>query len=111
MNGKHKADEAVFAYLRRVEREMDNFGSALPENAGRAPHRLAVTRTDEYDFGWVYYYNSEEYKEFGDFLHSLVGNAPLIVDRATCKLYSTGTARPVEYYVEEFRNGIRRPLD
>jgi hypothetical protein len=111
MTARHKADEAVSEYLRSVEREMNEFGSALPENAGRAPHRLAVTQADEYDFGWVYFYNSADYKESGDFLHSLVGNAPPIVDRTTCKLYSTGTAQPVEYYVEEFRNGVRRPLE
>lgn len=110
MTAKHDADEAVSAYLRHVEREMDNFGSALPENAGRAPHRLTVTRVDEYDFGWVYFYNSAEYAETGDFVHSLVGHAPLIVDRTTCTLFSTGTAQPVEHYVEEFRKGFRRPL-
>ncbi|KRC23412.1 YrhB domain-containing protein [Acidovorax sp. Root217] len=110
MTTQHTADEAVQAYLRRLEQAMDNFGSALPVNANRPPHQLAITSIDEHDFGWVYFYDSAEYVKTGDFLHSLAGNAPVIVDRTTCKLYSCGTAHPVEYYVEEFRKGVRRPL-
>jgi hypothetical protein len=110
MTAKFEADTAVLAYLRNIELEMDSFGSALPENESRSSNRLAVTRADEYDFGWVYFYNSAEYTETGDVLSSLAGNAPLIVDRTTCKLYSTGTAHPIEHYVEEFRQGVRREL-
>lgn len=110
MSSRRSAEEAVLAYLGALEREMNNFGSALPENAGRPPCRLAITRVDEYDFGWVYFYTSAEYMETGDFQHQLVGNAPVIVDRTTCQLYSTGTARPIEHYVEEFRRGVRRPI-
>ncbi len=110
MTTKNKADEAMHAYLRGLERAMDNFGSALPENANRPPHQLAITRVDEYDFGWVYFYNSANYEKTGDFLHALVGNAPVIVDRTTCKLYSSGTAHPVDHYVEEFRKGTRHQV-
>ncbi|WP_332746145.1 YrhB domain-containing protein [Hydrogenophaga sp.] len=110
MTTKHNADEAMHAYLRGMEREMDNFESALPENANRPPHHLVITRVDEYDFGWVYFYNSAEYEKTADSLHAVAGNAPVIVDRTTCKLYSSGTAHPVEHYVEEFRRGIRRPV-
>ncbi|NRF72455.1 hypothetical protein HLB44_36450 [Aquincola sp. S2] len=89
---------------------MDLFGSALPENANRPRHHLVVTRVDEHDFGWVYFYNARDFAETQDHEHSLVGNAPVIVDRQNYGLYSTGTARPIEHYVEEFRSGIRHPL-
>mgnify|MGYP000937209322 CR=1 FL=1 len=110
MINRRNAEEAVLAYLRTLERETDNFGSALPEYVGRPKCRLAIARVDEHDFGWVYFYNSAEYLETGNFEHSLVGNAPLIVDRTTLQLYSTGTARPIEHYVEEYRRGVRRPI-
>lgn len=110
MTTRHHADEAVHAHLRRLAQAMDQFCCALPENANRLPHRLEITRIDEHDFGWVYFYDLAEYVETGNFLHALAGNAPVIVDRATGRLYSSGTAHPVEHYVEEFRRGVRHPI-
>ena len=110
MRTQQSADDAVQTHLRAIEREMDLFGSALPENKSRPAHHLVLTKTLEYEFGWVYFYNSREFAATGDFKHSLVGNAPIIFCRADGKLYSTGTAQPIEHYVEEFRSGVRRPL-
>ena len=110
MNAKHIADEIISDYLRKLEREMDVFGSALPENKDRPPHRLVITHVEEYEFGWLYFYNSTEFAETDDFSHAHCGNAPVIVDRTDCKAYSTGTAQPVEQYIAEFLAGIRRPL-
>ncbi len=107
---KSIADEAISEYLRTLEREMDLFGSALPENRDRPRHRLAVIDVQESDFGWVYFYNSKEFMESGDFCRSLAGNAPVIVDRCDSKLYETGTARPIDHYVNEFRRGVLRAL-
>ena len=107
---KRLADDAIAAHLRKVEREMDLFGSALPENRDRPTHQLVITNVTEHEFGWVYFYNSREFVESGEALHALAGNAPLIVARTDCKLYSTGTAQPIEHYVEEFRSGRRHPL-
>ena len=110
MTTKQAADQAVSTHLRRMEREMDHFGSALPENKDRLAHHLVITQVDSHEFGWVYFYSSESFVETGDIRHALGGNAPLIVDRKDCKLYSSGTAKPIEHYVEEFRAGIRNPL-
>ncbi len=65
---KQSADVVAQAHLREVEREMDSFGSALPENKDRLSQALVITRTVEEDFGWVYFYNSREFVESGDFL-------------------------------------------
>ena len=107
---KHSADVAAQTRLREMEREMDLFGSALPENKDRPPHNLVITQISEHEFGWVYFYNSREFAETGNFLHSLVGNAPFVFGRADGKLYSTETAHPIAHYIEEFRSGVRRPL-
>ncbi len=107
---KLTADEAISHYLRMQERGMDLFGSALPENQDRPSHQLVVVDVQEHDFGWVYFYNSKEYAETGDFNFSLVGNPPVIVDRVDGKLYGTGTANPTEHYLGEFRRGIRHAL-
>ena len=104
------ADEAIAAYLRSQERAMDLFGSALPENRDRPPHQLVVVDVQEHDFGWVYFYNSKEYAETGEFDFSLLGNPPVIVDRTDGKLYGTGTANQTVHYLNEFRRGVRHAL-
>ena len=110
MTTRLTADVAVHEYLRILEREMNLFGSALPQNKDRPAHHLTVKEVEEYDFGWVYFYNSKEFVETGNFDSSLVGNAPVIVDRHDGKLYGTGTSRPIEHYLREFREGIRHAL-
>ena len=58
--------------------------------------------TREESFGWVFFYQSKKYLETGDFRHALAGNAPLIITR-TGELHVTGTAEPLERYLERFR--------
>jgi hypothetical protein len=64
---------------------------------------ILADRTLETDFGWVFFYESEHVCRGGHFAHKLVGNAPLIVDRIDGSLHVTGTANPVEFYIEEYR--------
>ena len=61
-------------------------------------------------FGWVFFYDTKEFVETGDELVRAVGNAPIIVDAKTGRLHSTGTARPLEYYLELYRkHGTAQP--
>lgn len=101
-----EARELMERYLRRVEGDMDLFGSALPENRDRPKHRLVVTQELEYEFGWVFCYDTKEFVERGDPHDAVAGNAPVIIDRSG-KMYVTGTARPLEHYVKEYRRGKR----
>ena len=59
--------------------------------------------TIEEPFGWVFFYNTRSFIEFGSLSDSLVGNAPIIVCRQDGSLHETGTAHPVEHYIAEFR--------
>lgn len=110
MTTRLTADEAVSEYLRDMEREMDLFGSALPENKNRPPHQLEIIEVQEHDFGWLYFYNTKEFVKTGDFVFALGGNAPVIVGRHDGKLYATGTAKPIEHYLNDFRRGVRHEL-
>ncbi len=69
------------------------------------PFKLVVLdqRTREEDFGWVFFYNTQKFVETGDVQWALGGNSPLIVDRHTGDLHVTGTAHPIEHYIEKFR--------
>lgn len=58
--------------------------------------------TIEADFGWVFFWQSRQYSRSGDPGDQLVGNAPLLVSRADGSLHETGTAEPIETYIENF---------
>jgi hypothetical protein len=102
------ARKRVTDYLCQLEASMNSFGSALPGYKERLKHHLIIVDEREYDFGWVFCYNSKEFVDSGDFKHQLAGNAPLIVDRVDGEIYVTGTAHRLEHYIDEYRNGTRR---
>ena len=100
---RQHADEVVASYLKETEAAMNYFGSALPGHKERPRHTLVVVRVDEHEFGCLYFYDSAAHIKSGDIGAALVGNAPLIVDRVAGKLYVTGTAYPIEHYLQEYR--------
>lgn len=61
----------------------------------------------EEEFGWVFYYASKNYAETGDIRYLVFGNAPIIVNRNTGILTVTGTAKPIEYYIQKYREDRR----
>ena len=107
------AEEIVNQYLKWAEEEMNAFGSALPGYDDQPKYHLIILedQTQEYDFGWVFSYNSREYIEEGTFSAALAGNAPLIVDKSDGRIYETGTAYPIEHYIDAYRAGIRTPAE
>jgi hypothetical protein len=58
--------------------------------------------TIERSFGWVFFYNSKRYIETGNVLDGLAGNAPIVVTRSDGRVHVTGTALPLEQYLEKF---------
>jgi hypothetical protein len=79
----------------------------LPRHEDRHLQSLVVVRVDEHDFGWLYFYDSSAHIETGKPSDTLVGIAPLIVDKSDGKLYVTGTTHPIDHYLELFRRGIK----
>ena len=101
------AHQIVSEYLAKIERRINEFGSALPESDSRPHIHLAISRMVAHDFGWVIFYTTKEYLETQDANYALGGNAPLIVDRSDGQLYVTGCAHSIEYYVDQYRQGIK----
>ncbi len=66
--------------------------------------------TQEYEFGWVFFYTSKLYLETNDIQYMMAGNAPVIVNKNDGSIYVTGTARITEYYVEEYRRKLNPEL-
>ncbi len=63
-----------------------------------------ATLTKEY--GWVFFYQSAKYLSTNDIGDCLAGNAPYIVNKNTGELVSTGTAYPLEQYLEDYETKI-----
>jgi len=107
MYTRQHADQLVATYLEEHEIATFDFESPLPRHEDRHTQRLVVAKVEEHDFGWLYFYDSAAHVESGKVSDALVGNAPLIVDKVDGKLYITGTAHPIEHYLQEYRRGIR----
>lgn len=111
MVNREQADKVVSTWLDEHEIATFDFESPLPRHDDPHLQKLVVVQVDEHDFGWVYFYDGSRHVETGEFRYALAGNAPLIVDRSDGQLYTTGTAHPIEHYLDEYRRGIRRRPD
>ncbi len=58
--------------------------------------------TQEFPWGWLFFFQSRVFVETSDHAQMLVGNAPLIANRYDGQLRWTGTAYPVAHYVREY---------
>jgi hypothetical protein len=70
-----------------------------------APDADVVVMTEhtlERPVGWVFFYNTRAFVETGDFSQSLIGNAPVLVDRCDGSVHFIATSRPVEDAVAEY---------
>jgi Immunity protein 35 len=103
------ARQLVSEYLAKAEELMNAFGSELPDHKDNSRPHLVVTEVAEHDFGWLFAYNTKEYLETGEIGFALAGSGPIIVDRIDGQLYQTGSAHPVQYYLDQYRRGLRTP--
>ncbi len=62
--------------------------------------------TIEKEWGWVFFYQSKKYIETGDFKEMLAGNAPYIINRSTGIITSTGSAYPIEDYIQAYEESL-----
>jgi hypothetical protein len=74
------------------------------------PTDLAVMDefTIEKDWGWVFFYNTQRFLQTREKRYELFGNAPYIVNRHTSEIRVTGTAQPIEHYIEEYERELSR---
>ena len=55
---------------------------------------------------WVFFYINKRYLETSDLSNMIVGNAPIIINKLTGEKYTTGTAYPIAYYMEEYEKKL-----
>jgi Immunity protein 35 len=70
------------------------------------PPEDEIVVVDEYTiekpWGWVFFHTSKKWLETHDIRYAIAGNSPLIVERASGKIIDTGTAMPIERYIENY---------
>ena len=86
--------------LQDKERELLRLGPAENDQVELV---ILDEHTIEDEFGWVFFYESKAYLDTGDFSYALAGNAPLLISRMDGSVHVTGTARPIEFYIENFK--------
>lgn len=67
---------------------------------------LLENETIEKECYWIFFYNSKEYIETGNFSYCLAGNSPLIIDKFFGGVHQTGTAYPLEVYTSKFEETV-----
>lgn len=93
----------VDTFLRKTEQDLNAVGRLLPDYEGLSIQlTILENETLEYDFGWVFFYTTKEHSISGDFRSGIAGNAPLIIDRNSCELIETGSAKTTDYYVSNY---------
>lgn len=85
-----------------VEAEINQPDPYWPEKRVQILYEATLER----QWGWVFFYQSSEYLETHKPSAALVGNAPYIVNKNTGELMVTGTAWPVEKYLEEYEERL-----
>jgi len=58
--------------------------------------------TREFEKCFAVFYQAKRYIENGDFASILVGHGPVLVDKESGNIFETGSAYPVERYVEAY---------
>lgn len=56
----------------------------------------------EFDYGWLFGYQSKSFVESGDLDTLVGGNAPIIVDKYNSTVHLTGTRRESDFYIKAY---------
>ncbi len=92
MFSKFDATEAVRAILRQLH----------PDALGDDAIEVVDGATIEFETGWMFFYDRKRALETNDMNDMLFGNAPLIFEKDTGRVFVTGTAEDPDAYVERF---------
>jgi hypothetical protein len=90
---KETARDLALARLRQLVPDFD------------ARFAIADEHTADHVWCWVFFWTSRRFLETGDLGDAAVGNAPVAVEKETGLVHVTGTAYPVEHYLELIRAG------
>jgi hypothetical protein len=97
------ADGKIADVIDRTEAERIAAAVVAEKSRGGVECVLVAEHTREEPFGWVFFYQSVAFLRSGETRNRLAGNSPLVVFRDTGEVRATGTAHPLDYYLEPIR--------
>ena len=68
---------------------------------------FAISGDQEHSWGWVFFYETKAFVE-GLSDDPLFGNAPIIINKYTGEFVVTGTAKPIEKYIQEYEKHMKK---
>jgi hypothetical protein len=66
------------------------------------PINIVDDKTIERPFGWVFFYQSQQYIDTQDRMYALLGNSPIFIDRATGHASSASGGIPPHLLIEAY---------
>jgi hypothetical protein len=72
------------------------------EKSSNVKLSLLESETIAFDYGWVFFYQSDEFVKTGNTSKLVGGNAPIIVDKYDGSIILTGTSKSTKYYIEVY---------
>lgn len=63
---------------------------------------VVITWHGRFSEGWFFCFESKEYLETGLISCRLAGNSPFIIDKDSGEIFTLGTARPLENYLQDY---------
>ena len=78
-------------------------GQPYPDAFGDDAIEVLECETIDFENGWMFFYDRKRALETNDMNDMLFGNAPLIFEKSTGRVFVTGTAEDPETYIERFR--------
>lgn len=72
------------------------------ENKEKYKLLLLLEETIEFEFGWVFFYQSKEYIFTQNIMEALGGNAPIIVNKFDESIEVMGTGEPIQFYIDKY---------
>lgn len=85
------------------DRTVEISSAGVTERPARV--EIAISRTIEKDYGWVFLWQSKRYIESGDLRDMLIGNCPVLITKEG-KLVLLPTSHPVEESLRRYELGL-----
>jgi len=70
---------------------------------------LVITGEQEFDIGWVFFYDTERHRRTGEVSDALAGDTPILIDRHTGEVLPAGTVHPIDHYVCGHSRNLQHP--
>jgi len=69
------------------------------ESKGKVKLGLIENTVIEFEYGWIFCYQSQEFIKTNNFNEMISGNAPLLVDKYDGIVFVTGTGKDINAYM------------